>query len=355
VRPPKGLSDAADDPNAAPLGSSEYVTDGFIPHINLRDMKLKDILKAVLKPLNLDYTPQQDFVWISSPEKIRGETFEDLEAGSAIPAGKVQRQRTEQRQSDEDKSSELAAPSDTSEGTPQEGDASAPSDLVIHVDEALSPLEKKLEIVTNVTFVEQIHLIDFVEHIIEGHGINIMIDGRAVRPPKGKGDSVTQPDGTPHEYVTDGNIPYVNFKNMRLRDILTATLRPMKLVYSVQPGFIWITTPERLKSETFEVLETRTYWMRPKLFNALFEEGAETVTNFVIFPEGEKPETVISIVESDDFPFLPNIVDPVTGKVLSYARYLEGSRNLTAYNSPTNLDNFEAHLKKTGDKILAEE
>ena len=34
----------------------QIVTDGVIPYVNLQDMKLKNILRAVLKPMNLDYS-----------------------------------------------------------------------------------------------------------------------------------------------------------------------------------------------------------------------------------------------------------------------------------------------------------
>jgi len=36
-------------------------------------------------------------------------------------------------------------------------------------------------------------------------------------------------------------------------------LEPLGLTFSTQPGFIWISTPDRIATESFEELETRTY------------------------------------------------------------------------------------------------
>jgi hypothetical protein len=141
---------------------------------------------------------------------------------------------------------------------------------------------------------------------------------------------------------------------MRLKNILTTVLRPMNLDYSVQPGFIWISSAERIKSKTFEVLETRYYDIDRDVFYALFDADAEMVTNFIL-PDSANPNEAAPIVHSGDFPFLPDFIDSVTGETLSYETYNILAKRLVAYNSPTNLDKFEAHLLETGEKILAEE
>jgi type II secretory pathway component GspD/PulD (secretin) len=74
--------------------------------------------------------------------------------------------------------------------------------------------------------------------------------------------------------VTDGVVDYINLKNVNLRDALRALLRPLNLDFSIQPSFIWISTPERIRTESFEDLETRYYELR----NA----GAETLFKIVI-------------------------------------------------------------------------
>ncbi len=45
----------------------------------LKDVKLKDALQALLRPLGLAYSVQPGFIWISKPEIIRRESFEPIE------------------------------------------------------------------------------------------------------------------------------------------------------------------------------------------------------------------------------------------------------------------------------------
>ncbi|MDX9972424.1 MAG: hypothetical protein RBU21_05460, partial [FCB group bacterium] len=64
------------------------------------------------------------------------------------------------------------------------------------------------------------------------------------------------------EIVTDGIVGYIRLEEVPLGRALKAMLRPMNLDYSVQPGFIWITTPAKIRLESFEDLETRYYELR---------------------------------------------------------------------------------------------
>jgi len=57
----------------------DIVTDGVVSSIKLTNVPLRQALKALLRPLNLDYEVQESFIWISTPERIRHETFEELE------------------------------------------------------------------------------------------------------------------------------------------------------------------------------------------------------------------------------------------------------------------------------------
>lgn len=54
-------------------------SDGIVPYISLKDVTLRDALKALLRPLGLDFSVQPGFIWISKPEIIRQESFEPLE------------------------------------------------------------------------------------------------------------------------------------------------------------------------------------------------------------------------------------------------------------------------------------
>jgi type II secretory pathway component GspD/PulD (secretin)/tetratricopeptide (TPR) repeat protein len=66
-----------------PTGSEDIFygpkSDGMVPYINMKDVSLGEALKAVLRPLGLDYSIQPGFIWISRPDIIRRESFEPIE------------------------------------------------------------------------------------------------------------------------------------------------------------------------------------------------------------------------------------------------------------------------------------
>ena len=66
-------------PHNPGFGAAEIVTHGYVQRINLNNVSLRQALKAMLRPMNLDYAVQNGFVWISTPQKIRTESFEKLE------------------------------------------------------------------------------------------------------------------------------------------------------------------------------------------------------------------------------------------------------------------------------------
>nr|MBP8131884.1 hypothetical protein [Candidatus Hydrogenedentota bacterium] len=72
-------------PGATPTGAESqagyqgFRTDGTVPYINLSNVSLAEALRALLRPLGLDYSKQKSFLWISTPSIIRTETFEPLE------------------------------------------------------------------------------------------------------------------------------------------------------------------------------------------------------------------------------------------------------------------------------------
>jgi tetratricopeptide (TPR) repeat protein len=162
---------------------------------------------------------------------------------------------------------------------------------------------------------EDIHLRELLEFITDTYDLNIMVDNRVVAPPPGQedltgqigaapaprpapagggggfgggvlagaaaGGGVGQQGGQQNQqnlYVTDGMIPFINLQNMSLRNALKALLRPLNLDYSIQGDYIWISTPERIRTETFENLETRFYTLQ----NA----GAETLFKIVVTNAG---------------------------------------------------------------------
>ncbi|MBI2432633.1 MAG: hypothetical protein HYV26_07170 [Candidatus Hydrogenedentes bacterium] len=68
---------------AGQFSVADYVygprSDGMVPYIKLQDVTLQEALKALLRPLGLDYSVQPGFIWISKPEIIRRESFEEMD------------------------------------------------------------------------------------------------------------------------------------------------------------------------------------------------------------------------------------------------------------------------------------
>ncbi|HQL95934.1 MAG TPA: hypothetical protein PL005_14755, partial [Candidatus Hydrogenedentes bacterium] len=194
-------------------------------------------------------------------------------------------------------------------------------------------IEKILESPVSLEF-EDIHISEIAAFVSDSWEVNIVIDSRAVEPPKqaqpqqaaaaapggppgmpgafpppggaapfpgggapqpapqfggmqGAGNRPGQPGamggaqaGMPgatdavYGVKSSGVVPYVNLKNVSLAEGLQALLRPLGLDYAVQPGFIWISKPEIIRRESFEKLVTRYYELR----NA----GSETLYKLVL-------------------------------------------------------------------------
>jgi type II secretory pathway component GspD/PulD (secretin) len=80
-----------------------------------------------------------------------------------------------------------------------------------------------------------------------------------------------QQGGSYGSFITDGIVPYINLKNVSLGDALSALLRTINLDYAVEQNFIWISTPRRIREESFEKLETRFYELRNAGQTTLFK------------------------------------------------------------------------------------
>lgn len=55
------------------------VSDGVVRNLKLDDVPLRDALDAALRPLGLDYRVEGDYVYVSTPERLRHEPDERLE------------------------------------------------------------------------------------------------------------------------------------------------------------------------------------------------------------------------------------------------------------------------------------
>jgi hypothetical protein len=56
----------------------EARSDGRVAYVNLKDVPLSTALDAILRPLNLDYSTQDGFLFISTPERLAHESFEPM-------------------------------------------------------------------------------------------------------------------------------------------------------------------------------------------------------------------------------------------------------------------------------------
>ncbi len=164
----------------------DYVTDGMVPYINVRDVSTRDALSALLRPLNLTFTVGPTVVWISSPAMIEADA-------------------------------KYKPPS---------------------IDSASEGLAKKLQVPVSIEF-ESIHLQEILEFISDSFTVNTVLDNRVVRPILGSRIEIKV--GSPG-YVTDGIVPYINLKNVTLAEALEALLRTLNLTFKAEKDFIWISS-----------------------------------------------------------------------------------------------------------------
>lgn len=67
----------------------------------------------------------------------------------------------------------------------------------------------------------------------------------------------------PSDIVTDGVIDRLTLRDVPLREALPAMLRPLNLAYVEKDGYLFISTPEKLRAEADEPLEIRYYELGP--------------------------------------------------------------------------------------------
>ncbi|MFP4193265.1 MAG: hypothetical protein ACLFU6_14490 [Candidatus Hydrogenedentota bacterium] len=66
-------------PNTTGGPMAAIEANGRVRRIRLNDVPLRQALKAILRTQNLDYAVEEGFIRVSSPERLRHESFEDLE------------------------------------------------------------------------------------------------------------------------------------------------------------------------------------------------------------------------------------------------------------------------------------
>jgi len=188
--------DAAQDPDDVDHGENyfprDFVTDGMIRKVNLRDRPLEEALAVMTTMLNLTYKARGSFIWISSSSQIT----EDL----TIPLP--------------------SAP--FSEGK-----------LIENVSARV-----------NVEF-EDIHISDMMDFLRGSFNVPIVIDGRVVMPKVKRGEeSELLPT-----YTTDGMIDFINLRDVPMGEALFAMTKLLDLTYRINEDGIYISTPNKVRED----------------------------------------------------------------------------------------------------------
>jgi hypothetical protein len=186
------------------------------------------------------------------------------------------------------------------------------------------------------------HLQAIADQMGQSLGISFVLDNRVVAP-KGaagakapEGDAKAGADKAKTEaYATDGMVAAVTVGGKPLREALRAILGPMGLDYTVQPGFIWISTPKHLRHESFEILETRQYAIEPKTNIAALNANADLPTPVA------GAFDVMDVLRKA----IPEVVAREDGAILSKMIYDEGAHQLTAHTTPSNHKKIQAILE----------
>ncbi|MBI4556651.1 MAG: sigma-70 family RNA polymerase sigma factor [Candidatus Hydrogenedentes bacterium] len=211
VPPPEELQHKLNRVNfSGPRPGVEPVTDGIVYLINLRDLALRDVLKALLRPLNLTYTVEDGYLWISSPRLIEL----DRNREPVLPPP------------DSDVGRFLA-----NEIELQTGDIHL-AKLLPYLPEAIR--KKNAETLSTAS--------SPVSATTEEPAIRFAVDATVVPPPGETG----------RQYATDGIIVSFSARNLPASAALDALLHQLGLSFVVKDSDIWISTPERLRAGNFE-------------------------------------------------------------------------------------------------------
>ncbi len=113
-------------------------------------------------------------------------------------------------------------------------------------------LEEALQAPVDIQF-ENEHIGSICETLCKPLDIEIVIDYRVVEPCRSAGQHTERRRAADHEaapYVTDGIVRRVRLKNITLAGALEALLRPLNLTFSTDPGYIWVTSLNNVRSQS---------------------------------------------------------------------------------------------------------
>lgn len=174
--------------SGAALPSPADVKKGTISHINFRNGPFRNALTVLLRPLNLTYSIEPSYIWISSSEL--------LEADAARPK----------------------------------------PDLTAASEALLASLSAPLSLE-----MEDVHIQEFVDFVSDGWKVHLVLDSGVV---KREHSSPSKPDSL--DAVTDGIITYIDVRDVKLSEALDVALRPLNLTYMAEGDMVWISSYGRI-------------------------------------------------------------------------------------------------------------
>jgi len=192
---------------------------------------------------------------------------------------------------------------------------------------------------------------EVTDFLVGAYNINIIVDARFVEP---SSKSTAAPsEGTQDPWslfedpaavearkrLNDGEaidpiISFIRLQDIPLRDALRAVSQYKGLDFKVEPHFIWISIPEVLQHETFENLETMSYFLH----------------------EDEVNMGPIAVAEIEKA--IPEVWDS-EGNVLSHVAFDSETKQLAVYTTPSRHQKITPIIervlgRKDGAKIEAE-
>ena len=186
------IADVPESPEPSPTASADYVTDGMVPFINLKDVAMREGLRALTRPLNLTFTVEPGAIWISSPAMLEADAARAKASAEALKG--------------------------TAGASPK--------------------LDAKLAKRISIEF-DDIHVSEIMEFLSDSYDVNLVLDSRAVAAPGRALDDVIL--GSPG-YVSDGVVPNISLRDVTMANALALVLRPLNLTFKVEPGYVWISS-----------------------------------------------------------------------------------------------------------------
>ena len=168
-----------------------YFTDGMLDSLDLRDLTLIEILDEICGALGLIYVAEPGYIWISTVDPT-------ARAAEPEPESRFRAYENEARKQER----------------------------------------------TSLAF-DAIHITEVLESLQRTYGVNLVLDYRAVRP---KDWEYLWPRtfAIPQGYATDGHVSIISVKDIEIRDMLKAVLRPLGLSFETRDDAVVISSAARL-------------------------------------------------------------------------------------------------------------